>query len=127
MKSQDVTSIYRALQGLKDKRLPIRLSFLLTRNISKLQEINDDIQSQKKKIIERYGSKDKDGNLIIGDNGGVFITDTVAADKELAELFQTDVKVDLEEIPQEDIENYDDDKYDVLTFGELEALLLMRG
>ena len=80
--------IYNGLQTIMDlseKPMPVRLSAKLLRLADDLTKENTIIERQRKLIIEKYGDKDENGELLI-QNGNVSFKDTKTSEQAQAEL-----------------------------------------
>ena len=73
----------------------------------------------------KYTEKDENGETIQDEKGNVHIDDLDGVNKELAEMFDTEIDVHIDFITVEDIEKCDLDEYDSLTFDEVSMLSFM--
>ena len=71
----EVMELWNALGKVRDKRMPVKISFAISRNISLLTPIVRDVQQQRSGIIQKYIERDPDGKAIIDADGGAKITD----------------------------------------------------
>lgn len=124
MTNQQISDLYIKFGELRDKKLPINVSFAITRNINKMKDIADDIESSRRKLIETYGDRNDNGELIVGENGEAHISqDNLASfNDEYWALMNLETDIALETIKMEDIEKCDLDKYDSLTLAEFAVL-----
>ena len=114
--------MYMGLSGIIKKRLPVKMAFILSRNIKKMESVVQDVDDNRNRLMEKYGEKDKDGNLVVEDNGNVRIVDARNFMGEFNEILSTDVELTLDKISRKDIERCDEDGYDKLTLEEITAL-----
>lgn len=121
MKAGDIVALVDALGSVKDKKLPIRVELILARNAKKLADIADDIEDKRQTLVEKYGERDEDGELVIED-GRVPMIDGAAFRREYDELIETDIEVTLDRLSMEDLEKCDSDKFDSLTVEEVASL-----
>lgn len=124
MTNKQINNLYNGINDLKDKKLPIGVSFVLTRNSKILKDIFDDIDESRLEIIRQYCVKDDDGNLIVEENGDVQIPpeNVDHFNNDISELLNRDTEITLEKLSMEDIKKCDLDKYDSLTLKEFEVL-----
>ena len=66
---QEVKESYEALNELANKELPVRASFVLASNMKVLAPFLETLQTNYAELIEKYGARDDDGNVIHGENG----------------------------------------------------------
>lgn len=124
MKNSDIYELYNAITLLKEKKLPIKVSFVLTRNMKKMHDIVEDIDKSRIKILEKYGNKDENGKLIVDEKDQIVIPKENIDDyqKDMEEIMSYEPYFILETIPMDDIEKCDTDKYDSLTFEEIYSI-----
>ena len=94
MKLGHIGTLYNTLMKLKDIEMPIRLSYKITLILDKIDCDYNFFISEMKKIIDKYGLKDEQGEFI-QENGNIkvnpdFIT---LAEKTLLELQETEIKL----------------------------------
>ena len=103
--------IFNGLQTVLDfseKSLPIKLAIKMLRLADDLDKENNFISTQRQKIIEKYGKKDENGQLIIEENGIIkFETNEKAqkAQEELNELANLEIDIVDRQITEEELEN----------------------
>lgn len=90
----EIVEMNIALREISEKEFPINISVLISDNIQKLSEKAKIFESNRIKLIEKYGEKDKDGN-IVENNGQVKITDQKKFIEEFNELSNTEIGIDL--------------------------------
>ena len=123
MKVSEVANMYSVIMGMGKKRMPIRMSRVLTRNARKMENIVKDFDEDKQKILEKYGEKNEDGTLKYTENGGVKVIDQRGFFAELDEVGSMEVEVTLEKILEQDLERCDSEPgYDTLTKEEVDVL-----
>ena len=94
MKLGNIESLYNTLSSLKEKEMPIRLSYKFTLLLDKIDCDYNFFISEMRKIINKYGLKDDQGELV-QENGNIKINpDSFAlAEKALEELHETEIKL----------------------------------
>ena len=121
MKLLVIQQCYRVIESMKQKKLPVNVSFIIYRNVKKLIPIIQDIENNRKELLQKYMKKDDDGNPIIIDNK-YDLTDLNAFNKQMNELLNTDISIDFDKISKFDIQRCDEDKFDSLTLEEIAVL-----
>lgn len=125
IKLAELKTRHQSLCVLGNKKLPIKLSYAIGKNIMKLQSEVDDIEKARINLLEQYAEKNEDGtckkengHYQLGDNKQAF------AD-EYNEFLDAEQEIDIYTVPEEVVESMDDSRYDVLTVAELIALEFM--
>lgn len=92
MKLGTIESLYNTLSSLKEKEMPIRLSYKFTLILDKIDCEYNFFISEMRKIINKYGLKDEQGELV-QENGNIKINpDSInLAEKALQELHETEI------------------------------------
>lgn len=89
------------LSQLTQKNLPVKVSYAIAKNITKIKTIVDVFGQEKQKLIDKYSVKGDDGKTLVGDNG------TITIQQEFLEDWNSDLK-ELQEIENEiDIHKFD--------------------
>lgn len=125
MRLGDIQRIYTELGNTLGKRLPMKVGFIINRNIKKMQPIIDDLNKARDEAVDKYGERDADGNLVIGENGSIKIPDAVAFTEAMAEVLDADIEIEFDKFSMEDLEKCELDGYDKLTVAEQGALECM--
>lgn len=102
------------LNKLTGMELPIKLSYALSKNITKIDRELIIYNKERQKLIEKYGAKDEEGKLNNREDGTIDIVDTENWNKNLRELLEIENDIDIHVI---DLENIDSDIN--ITPGEL--------
>lgn len=121
MKLLVIQQCYRVIESMKQKKLPVNVSFIIYRNVKKLIPIIQDIENNRKDLLQKYMKKDDNGNPVIINNK-YDLTDLNAFDKQMNELLNTDINIDFDKISKFDIQRCDEDKFDSLTLEEIAVL-----
>ena len=122
MNGYDIQGMWNALKAVQGKKLPVKISFAIARNITILSPIVRDIEEQQRKIIERYFVLGDNGKPVIAEDGGVKITDPESLEEEIGELMAEDVRIEFRMVAEELFEKCDEEKYDALTPSEIADL-----
>lgn len=94
MKLGNIETLYNTLSSLKEKEMPIRLSYKFTLLLDKIDCDYNFFISEIRKIINKYGLKDEHGELV-QENGNIKINpDSLSlAEKALEDLHETEIKL----------------------------------
>ena len=123
MTVNEIIKIFDCVNEIKDKKLPIKISLILIRNLKKLKEIMEDIEDKRTEIINKYADRDEKGQLILNKKDQFQVSNNITNfENDLKELFNTQIKIQFDKFSIEDIEKYDENKFDFLTMNEVEIL-----
>lgn len=95
-----------SLKNLSGKELDVKTSFIIAKNIKAIDEISDIFVSEKMKLVNKYGTKDKEGNLKVNDNGAVEIAKENLKEwnRSLSELLEIENDIDIKVININDLD-----------------------
>ena len=99
----------QTIMDLSEKPMPVRLSAKLLRLADDLTKENSMIEKQRRLIIEKYGDKDENGELIIENGNITFSKDDngVKAQQELDELANLEIDLTDRNITEDELINAD--------------------
>lgn len=85
------------LGQLTQRSLPVKISYAIAKNISKIESILKIYNNEKQKLIDKYSVKDEDGKTIIGDGGNITIKEEFSdiCEKEFKELKEIENEIDI--------------------------------
>lgn len=127
MKNIDLNTLHGKIQGLKEKKLPIRMALILNRNAKIINSAFEDVEEQRMNALRKYAEKDENGEIIVDESGNAKIKNTEDLIAELDELYSTELDLQFEKISEADLEKCEDEKYDSLTVEEIDILSFMIG
>lgn len=93
------------LGTLNNKQLPIKVSYAISKNVSKLERELKIYNSEREKIINKYCKKDEEGNLVIDENNQYHIEyeNIDVCNKELNELLDIEIEVNIHKFKLNDL------------------------
>lgn len=106
------------------KKLPIKLSYAISKNITILVPEAKIIDDNRIKLAQTYADKNEDGTPMIIDNS-YHINDIESFNKELIEYYRTEIDLDICKASISDLDKLDDPKYDALSPSEIMSLQFM--
>lgn len=100
-KAKDIIKADRALGRLLHENFPGRRAYVIARLLKAIQDEGQSIQDARMAILQKYGDKDSNGNLIMDDNGNVQISPEHyhQCDSELNDLLSMDIDINSNGIP----------------------------
>lgn len=95
------------LGSLTEKKLPIKVSYALAKNISKIETELNIYSKERSKLIDKYCKKDKDGKNIVDKDNNLSIEDIYLDDwnKDLNELLDIEIEIDIHKFNINDLLN----------------------
>lgn len=94
--------------AISNKELPIKVSYALAKNISKIEKELEIYNKEREKLIEKYSVKDKNNQTVIDENNQIQIQDECLEDwnKDIKELQNIEVKIDIHKFKLEELNGY---------------------
>ncbi|RZT02898.1 hypothetical protein [Cuneatibacter caecimuris] len=128
MKNIEVINTLQTLAALAEKRLPVKVSYAVARNISELQKISADIEKERQKLIQEYAVLGDDGKPRTKKNedgqDAYELRDEAAYKEEYVQLLEAENDFEPHYISEAELESQSD-RYDVLTVAEMMSLAFM--
>lgn len=105
VKNIDMMNSVDVLKKMSQLDLPLKLSYKLAKNIMSIDAELTIINAHKQKLIDKYGEKDTEGNLITDERGQIRILDIDGWTMEYSELENLEVDVSIKLISEEELLN----------------------
>lgn len=102
------------LNKLTNLELPIKISYIISKNIIKIDNELKVYNKEREKLIDKYGERDAEGKLKVREDGNINIVDIESWNKANNELLEIETEIDIQTI---DLDNIDLDIN--ITPGEL--------
>lgn len=118
VKLSELENLILPLQSIMKKKVPVKMSYAINKNVKHLTEEYEMLMEQREKIYSNAAKKDEYGKPIIEDGQYTFETDEQKnqAVRTYIELLDTEVEVETMKIDMDELEKCDTtDKYDALT------------
>ena len=96
----------KRLAEIAQKQLPVKASYAIAKNIGKIEAELILYNKERQKLLEQYGSRGEDSELIIGDNGSLAIEKSDIKDwnKAITELLNIESEIVIHKFPIEALE-----------------------
>lgn len=90
------------------KELPVRVSYALSKNISKVAKELEIYNEERQKLIEKYCTKDENGKSIIDKNNQLKIQDKFLEDwnNDIKELQAIEIEIDIHTFKLDELHGY---------------------
>lgn len=92
------------LSKLTNMELPIKLSYAISKNITKIDRELVVYNKERQKLIEKYGEKDEEGKLKTKEDGTINILDIDSFNKDMKEILEIETEVDIHVIDLEKVD-----------------------
>ena len=126
MKIGEAISLEKKLMDISEKRLPVKVSYAIARNISELQKITESFETTRLSMVRQYGEKDANGDIVADEQGNVKIEAMNAFMVEMTNLLDSEEDITFRKIPIEELEKCDEsNEYDRLTVNDIQSLGFM--
>ena len=94
------------LGNLTHKQLPIKVSYAIAKNISKIEKELEIYNKERQKLIEKYCLKDEEGNLIDENNQFKIADGNLEAwNKDMNELLDIEIDINIHKFSKDDLFN----------------------
>lgn len=106
VKLKDILNI-EILNEISTKKFKARAAYHFARIMRAINEEYDLFQKEREKLINKYGAKDENGQLIIANDGTITIDkqNIENFNREINELIETNIQLNVELLNLEDIED----------------------
>lgn len=96
------------LSQIAQKELPVRVSYAIAKNITKLQAELNAYNTERGKLIEKYSVKDESGTTITDENNQIKIQPELLVDwnKDIKELLSIENEVDIHQFSIDALHEY---------------------
>lgn len=95
------------LGTLTNKQLPIKVSYAIAKNVSKIEKELEIYNKERQKLVDKYCIKDEKGNNKIDENNQLKIADENLDgwNKSINELLDIEIEIDVHKFSKEDLFN----------------------
>lgn len=94
------------LGNLTHKQLPIKFSYAIAKNISKIEKELEIYNKERQKLIDKYCLKDEEGNLIDENNQFKIADGNLEAwNKDMNELLDIEIDINIHKFSKDDLFN----------------------
>lgn len=95
LSNEKLANSINVLSKLTNMELPIKFSYALSKNITKIDRELEVYNKERAKLIDKYGEKDEEGKLKTKEDGTINITDVENWNKDLKELLEIENEIDI--------------------------------
>lgn len=109
LSNERIVNTINALAKLNNAQLPIKVAYAISKNINKIESELKVYNAERAKLVNKYGEKDKEGKLKVGENGNVPLKEEYIEDynRDIKELLSIENEIDIHMIQLDDLLNSD--------------------
>lgn len=124
IKNSQIVSFINGVVELREKQLPVKLGYAIAKNLGAMKSISEAYEEERIKVLSKYAEKGEDGKFLVEDNSYV-IPDMENYGREIGELLEIENEVAIHTVAFEELEKCDSDKFDALSFQDIQVLEIM--
>lgn len=111
LSNERIVNTINALVKLNNTQLPIKVAYAISKNVNKIESELKVYNTERNKLANKYGEKDKEGKLKVDENGNVPLKEEYIEDynRDIKELLSIENEIDIHMIKLDDLlnSNYD--------------------
>lgn len=109
IKLSDVVNATETFNKIMQQSFKGSLAFKIARLARELDKEMQTFNAERQKIIQKYGNKDENGELIIDENGNIKFdnSDLVEINQEFNSLLETELEINADKLPMDSIDNFE--------------------
>jgi len=109
IKLSDVVNATETFNKIMQQSFKGSLAFKIARLARELDKEMQTFNEERQKIIQKYGNKDENGELIIDKNGNVKFDNTKLEEinQEFNSLLETELEINADKLPMDSIDNFE--------------------
>lgn len=95
LSNQKLIENIQKLSGVAQKQLPVKVSYAISKNISKIESELKTYDKERQKLIEKYAEKDEKGKAIADEKGQIKFKDKDGWDKDIKALLDIENEIEV--------------------------------
>ena len=98
--NREMVTFLNSVGIIKEMALPVKASYAIAKNIKKIEKEIEVYNEERAKLLDKYGEKDEDGNLVVSEEQNIKIVpeNVEKWNKDLNELLDIEVEVDIHKL-----------------------------
>lgn len=98
--NREMVTFLNSVGIIKEMVLPVKASYAVSKNIKKIEKEIEAYNEERAKLLDKYGEKDEDGNLVVSEEQNIKIVpeNVEKWNKDLSELLDIEVEVDIHKL-----------------------------
>ena len=109
LSNEKLVNTINVLGKLNNAQLPIKVAYAISKNVNKIESELKVYNTEKNKLVNKYGEKDKEGKLKVDENGNIPLKEEHIEDwnRDIKELLSIENEIDIHMINLDDLLNSD--------------------
>ena len=109
IKLNDVVNATETFNKIMQQSFKGSLAFKIARLARELDTEMKTFNEERQKIIQKYGNKDENGELIIDENGNIKFdnADIEEINQDFSSLLETELEINADKLPMDSIDNFE--------------------
>ncbi|AJA50050.1 hypothetical protein CPAST_c40210 [Clostridium pasteurianum DSM 525 = ATCC 6013] len=104
--NQKLLEDIQKLGGVAQKQLPVKVSYAISKNISKIESELKIYDKERQKLIEKYGEKDEQGKVVADEKGQIKFKDKDSWDKDIKALLDIENEIDIHKFSIDELNGF---------------------
>ena len=107
LSNERIVNTINVLGKLNNAQLPIKVAYAISKNVNKIESELKVYNTEKDKLVNKYGEKDKEGKLKVDENGNIPLKEEHIEDwnRDIKELLSIENEIDIYMINLDDLLN----------------------
>lgn len=105
LSNEKVINVVNGIGNILNMSLPVKASYAISKNMVKIEKEAEIYNKEREKLLSKYGKKNEDGALAVNEAGSVDIENVEGWNKDIKELLEIEVNIDIHKFSIHEIEN----------------------
>jgi hypothetical protein len=106
LSNQKLIENVQKLGGVAQKQLPVKVSYAISKNISKIESELKVYDKERQKLIEKYGEKDENNKVVADEKGQIKFEDKDGWDKDIKVLLEIENEIDIHKFSIDELNGF---------------------
>jgi hypothetical protein len=106
LSNQKLIENVQKLSGVAQKQLPVKVSYAISKNISKIESELKVYDKERQKLIEKYGEKDENNKVVADEKGQIKFEDKDGWDKDIKVLLEIENEIDIHKFSIDELNGF---------------------
>jgi hypothetical protein len=106
LSNQKLIENVQKLSGVAQKQLPVKISYAISKNISKIETELKVYDKERQKLIEKYGEKDENDKVVADEKGQIKFEDKDGWDKDIKALLEIENEIDIHKFSIDELNGF---------------------
>lgn len=106
MTNQELLGNVQKLSGVAQKQLPVKVSYAISKNISKIESELKVYDKERQKLIEKYAEKDEQEKVVSDEKGQIKFKDKDSWDEDIKALLDIENEIDIHKFSIDELNGF---------------------